>query len=261
MCRVNGASVRSASGKSTFINTQLSKYISGFRGYKVTNSDIQVEAFQYKMANFHYLWLLKNVDSQKDLDAFIKDTAYMSNRGKLISIPITWDWWEDNMDNGIKAFYNKFKKLYYATYFDIRDFAKEAEKTLFATKIVSAGNLLVIDTVGGRAKKIFDRLKQAKKEGFHNTIVYLEIDPELCVERDIFREKHFGRGVGRNVIYGYASIMDTAHKEYIQNGKLPTGVVDRLLHFIWKPSGDSPIKGTWNKINDDRFSLKRNLKK
>jgi hypothetical protein len=232
----------------------------------VTNSDSQVQALQYDTAMLHYRHLLKQSPdesriSEKHFQEFIHNTAYTSNRGKIITFPYDYGWWLQNKDKGSNNFYKQLYKPFYASYFDIRDIAKEYEKDLFKTKIHKAGKLLVIDTVAARPPKILRRLKQTREEGYHNIIVYLEINPELAVARDKWREKNVGRGVGAKIIENYAKLMSGAYKVYATEGKDDSGLVDRLMYFKWFPAGTSPIKGVWKKLEDKRYSIKRKLKK
>jgi predicted kinase len=256
-----------AAGKSTFINNDIHKYIPGFTGYKVTNSDAQVLALQYQTAKNHFEALQKSVGREQNKSKMDKKIAqfktkshYVDNRGKNRVVPITSEWWIDNKSKGIKAYWKAFYKAYYAVYFDIRDLAKAIDKTLFKTKIKQSGNILVIDTVAAKPEKIKNRLEQTKESGFTNIIVYLQVEPELSIIRDKYREKEEGRGVGESVIMNYAGLMDGAYQQYKKEGMKPNGVVDRLMKFTWKPSGASPIKGTWVKEEDNRFSLKRKIK-
>ena len=248
-----------ASGKSTFINKHLGKLFPAFNRYKVINSDNQVKRLQYQTALDHYNWLKKNVKNEVDILKFKSDTKYADNRKREKIIPITYEWWMANGNKGIKNYFKVFYKLFYATYFDIRGLAKEIDKQLWKTKIIESGNILIIDTVAAKYGKIFKRLADAKEAGFNNTIIYLEIVPELCVERDKFRETTEGRGVGPEVIYDYAKNMGQAYLAYKGEGTREGGVVDRLIHFNWKPTGDSVIKGTWQMIEDNRYSLKKKM--
>ena len=249
-----------AAGKSTFINDEAAKYIPGFSGYKVTNSDVQVMAAQHQTATNHYNWLKKNIKSPVDITKFIESSQYVDNNGSIVRIPLTFDWWEVNESKGIKNFYRVFYKPYYATYFDIRDLAQAKEKQLFQTKVVTAGNILIIDTVGSKSAKILERLQKTREHNYTNTIIYLEINVDLALQRDVWRKDHSGRGVGIPVIVNYSKSMDNAYNDYKAEGTKENGVVDRLMHFVWKPAGNSPVKGTWTLTKDDRFSLKRRLK-
>jgi len=249
-----------ASGKSTFIDNDIKKYISGFTGYKVTNSDDQVKAAQYQYAKSHFEWLAKHIKSKKDITKFVFDSQYKDNTGKMRDIPLTFNWWNKNKDKGIKTFYKTFYKSYYATYFDIRDIAQSKERQLFKTKIVTSGNMLIIDTVAAKSNKILDRLTTTREQDFNNTIIYLEIDVNMAIQRDNWRKENRGRGVGEPIIVAYATQMNSAFNAYKTEGKKDDGVVDRLLHFKWKPQGASPIKGSWNLISDDKFFIKRKLK-
>lgn len=255
-----------AAGKSTFINNEIQTYIPGFKNYKVSASDNLLKGLQFQVARQHYDKLYKNTIYQDDANEIRKEiaklkfgTRYVSNRGKMTEIPITYDWWEENKDKGFDNYWKTFYKGYYATYFDIRDVARGQEKQLFRTKVKESANLIVVDSTAANPNSIMPRLEAAKENDFHNTIIYLEIDPELAVVRDRYREDTEGRGVGEKAILGYAKKMDVAYK-YYQNEAKKAGPVDRIIHFIWKPSGDSPIKGTWKLISDKRYSLKRKKK-
>lgn len=249
-----------AAGKSTFINNNLSKILPVFSRYKVINSDNQVGRLQYQTALDHYNWLKKSVKNNIDILKFKSDTAYVDNKSKRRTIPITYDWWLANDSKGIKNYWNTFYKIFYATYFDIRGLAKEIDKQLWKTKVTEAGDILIIDTVASNYKSVLKRLEDAKSEGYNNTIIYLEIDPELCIERDKFRERTQGRGVGPGVILTYAKNMSTAYSVYQSKGASNNSVVDRLMKFTWHPDGDSVIKGTWEKDEDNRYSLKKKIR-
>jgi len=259
-----------ASGKSTFIKTEAKKYIPGFSAYTVSNSDNQVKAYQFDMARQHYNFLVKELNKlegnndkiEKVLNAFKEETKYITNRGLVKVFPIDLNWWIENKGKiNLKTWFQHFYKMYYATYFDIRDFAMKVDKSLFIDKVIKSGNILVIDTVGSKSEKIFSRLRYTRDNDFINTIIYLEIDPELCLSRDKYRERISGRGVGEAVIFGYADKMEMAYRIYLNDGKKDDGLVDRVLHFIWRPEGDSHIKGHWQKLNDYRFSLQRKVEK
>ena len=249
-----------ASGKSTFINTKLGKIFPVFNRYKVINSDNQVKRMQYQTAANHFQWLTKNVKSETEIFKFKADSSFASRRGGSKVMDITHEWWKANKDKGVKTFFKTFYKPFYATYFDIRGMAKAIDKQLWKTKVIDAGDILIIDTVAAHPKKILKRLRDSHKNNYNNTIIYLEIDAELCIERDKFREEHEGRGVGDEVILNYAKEMDGAFLAYQAEGAKKNGVVDRLIHYRWTPEGDSPIAGSWKQVADYRFALKRKLK-
>ena len=205
--------------------------------------------------------LIKEIDSERRFQEFILQTTYTSNRGKQISLPVDYGWWEENKSKGASWYYKQLYKSYYASYFDIRDIAKKYEKDLFNTKIHKAGKLLVIDTVASKPPKILGRLKKTRQQGYHNIIVYLEIQSDLAVARDKWREKNKGRGVGASIIDNYAKNMSSAYKVYKTEGKDDSGLVDRLMYFKWYPAGASPIKGVWKKLEDNRYSIKRKIRK
>jgi len=250
-----------AAGKSTFINKEISKYIPDFKDYKVSNSDNQVKALQYQTAKSHYESLIRNKNIQKtDIIKFVNKHTYVNNRKKTVIHPLTIEWWDNNKDKGVKFFWEEFYKPYYATYFDIRDLAKEIDKQLFNTKVVKAGNILVIDTVAAKPESLFKRLSKLKENGYTVIIIYLETKPELCIIRDKYRESTEGRGVGEDVIFGYAKLMDNAFETYKSEGEKENGIIDRILHFNWSQLGDNPIKGDWIKVDDIRYGVQRKIK-
>jgi len=249
-----------AAGKSTFINNEVQRYISSFAGYKVSASDIQVIAAQYQHAKNQYNWMTDNIKSNEDLNKFINDSKYINNNDTEVRMPITYEWWENNKNKGLRYFYKTFYKGFYSTYFDIRDAAQSLTTKMFDTKIVEAGNLLVIDTTATHSNSIIQKLVRTKQNKFNNTVIYLDIDVNLAIERDVWRKNTQGRGVGENVILNYATQMDKAYNDYKSEGQKSDGVVDRLMHFKWESTGSSPIKGTWKLINDYKFFLKRKLK-
>jgi len=249
-----------ASGKSTFINNEVHRYIPSFTGYKVSASDVQVAAAQYQHAKNQYNWMVDNIKSKEDLNKFINNSKYMDNDNKEIKMPITYEWWESNNNKGLGYFYKTFYKNFYATYFDIRDAAQTLTTKMFDTKIVEAGDLLIIDTTAAHSTSIIQKLVKTKQNDFNNTIIYLDINVNLAIKRDTWRKENQGRGVGEHVILGYVSQMDKAYADYKNEGQKADGVVDRLMHFEWEPSGSSPIKGNWKLIDDYKFFLKRKLK-
>lgn len=246
-------------GKSTFINNELAKYIPIASSYKVINSDTQLKAAQYETAKSQYNYLLTMKTGEDFDEAVDQELGYKPYQGEFLIHPVTWEWWEENKDKGLKHFWGTFYKSYYASYFDVRDFAKGNEKKLFADKIISAGKLLIIDTVASKSSKIFGRLEQTKKNEFFNTIIYLEINPKAAIARDEYRKKREGRSVGSGVINDYASKMSSAYKDYQKDGEKQDGVVDRILHFKWS-GPPNPKLGKWVKKDDIRYNLKRRLK-
>jgi len=257
-----------AAGKSTFINNDIDKYIPDISGFNISASDQQVMMLQYHTARDHFNILTKRIGKQKVDDSkiqkeiinFKNKSSYINNNKKNIIHPITAEWWKNNKQKGLKHFYKIFYKQYYATYFDIRDLAKQINKHIFKTKITKAANIVVIETIGNKPATMFNKLQALKDAGFQTTIVYLEIDPELSIVRDKYREKSQGRGVGASAIVAHADKLDSAMNIYKKNGEQVDGVVDRLLHFKWKQFGDSPIDGAYIKQSDNRYGVKRKIK-
>lgn len=186
------------------------------------------------------------------------DTEFLSNRGVKKRLPIDNTMLDDIKKMNVGKYFQQFYKPYYAVYFNIRALALGQDEKLFQDKIYRGNDVVVIDTTGTSSGKILSRLKMAKKEDYTTTIIYLELDPELCITRDEWRRKHQGRGVGDDVIYSYASKIDGVYAQYMQEGKNGT-LIDRIMHFEWVPKGDSPIYGSWRKLSDHRFSLRKKV--
>jgi len=252
-----------AAGKTTFVKDELKKIYSDFHSATISNSDAQLKSAQFDLSKHHYEFLVgtNRRKDQESLEQFIKDTTYEGKDGKPVSFKISLDDLKSGgkMDSHAKWWKEQYKP-YYASYFDIRDFAKRQEEELFKEKITKSGNFLVIDSVGKNPEKIIKRLSDGKKEGFTTTIIYLEIDPKLCVERDKWRKENLGRGVGEKYIMAFAPAMDKAYTVYVNNGKKDDGVIDRLMHFVWVPKGDSPIQGKFVQKEDHRYSLEKKKK-
>ena len=109
-------------------------------------------------------------------------------------------------------------------------------------------------------QRVSERFKKAKQEGYTTTVVYLSIDPELCISRDNFRKLHSGRGVGENVIMGYAKELAKSVLSYKANGESANGWVDRIIKFRWV-GGASPTDGKFSLVYDIRYDVKRKLEK
>jgi len=246
-------------GKSTFINLDLPKYFPGFGGYKVTNSDKQLAKHQYQVAQGHYHHLTQ-METEEEVEEFSLNATYTSNQGKEIQHPVSWKWWTANKDKGFEAFYKAFKNLYYVNYYDVRDYAKQDTSIDWATKVVTAGKYLVIDTTATSTSRIFGQLSDTRAQGYTNTIVYLELEPSYAVARDEYRGKTGDRNVGANIILSYPKKLASALKAYKKDGKKADGVVDRVMHFKWKGEVD-PRNGSWIKQSDNKYFLKRKLKK
>jgi len=250
-----------ASGKSTFIKNDIKKYIPNAKSFKISNSDNQVMASQYKLAIKHYNWLLSNVKDESDINSFIKDSAYINNDGKNVKIPLTYEWWILNKDIGIKNYYITFYKSYYSTFFDFRDYAKQISYDLFSEKIIHAGNIIIIDSTGANYNHIFDFFQKSRNNEYTNTIIYLDIDIDLAIERDKWRRETQGRGIGEIAVRSYIKKIEKAFNVYMDNGNNKNGLVDRLIHFHWKRKSMSPTDGEWKLISDDKFFIKRKMEK
>jgi predicted kinase len=247
-----------ASGKSYFVKTELRKYFPGAPSFNVVNSDAQVRQFQYVLAEEHFDYLKNKVLTEEDMQKFIDDTQYISNDGKAIKFPLGFN--DVKKIKNMKDFWKKTQKEYYAAYFDIRDVAKEETQKIFEDKIHTAAGMIVVDTVAAKPNVIFQKLREARSKEFVTTIIYLDINPELCIVRDAWRGKHSGRTVGEPVISNYAKNMESVLETYEKEGEKKDGLIDRIIHFTWEPQEGDPIKGTWSEISDVKYYLKRKKK-
>ena len=248
-----------ASGKSTFINDDMPKHLPDFKNFKVTNSEGQVRALQFNRSKEHFTELSK-IKNEKEYIEWVKNKEYKTITGKLRTFPFTWDEMQEILFKGPGKFWKTLFKPFYATYFDIRDMAKEADEKLFAEKVRKSGNLLVIDTVASNPETIFKRLNKLRDANFFIILIYLEIDPKLAIIRDIHRGDKEGRTVGSDVILGYAPRMERAYKAYKAEGVKDNGRIDELMRFKWIPQGDDPRKGKWKTIEKINFLPKRKIK-
>lgn len=250
-----------AAGKSTFVNNSLTKYFPMARGFSVSNSDNQVVRFQYSVASQHYDFIKNKVNTEKDLLKFIEKTKFKSNSGKEVKLDISFSDVDDIKKLKIGEYFKRFYKGYYAIYFDIRGLAKQENERLFKEKIWKGNDTIVIDTTGTNTINVFKKMGELDKEKYNVNVIYLEINPELSISRDKWREENEGRGVGVDVIMSYAQNIEQAFNKYTSDGKDPNGIIDRIIHFKWVPQGDSPIKGKWNMVSDNRYEEKRKIKR
>lgn len=238
-----------AAGKSTFVKTILKNIIPSSVGASIINSDIQVNALQYNVAVEDWSWL-QSIETESDFNYALKELHYTRNDGKDIYLPITWQWLQENKGLGIKNYYRQFYKPYYATFFDIRYQAKSITEQLTNKKIYKGSGTIVIDTTGVSVLDTLNIFEKTKHNNFTNTIIFLDVNPDLCVERDIHRGKTQGRTVGANVIYGYASRIRKSYDEYLHHLIEENPLIDRILHYKWVQGSNNPIVGYWDKIGD-----------
>lgn len=243
-------------GKSFFIKNEGQKYIPGFKGYKTSNSDIQLRRIQFEKATQDYAALSK-AKSEDEYEKIAKEFWYLGNEGKRHEFPLPFDWFKQFKN--FKEFFRVAFKRYYATYFtQLREIASQRDLKLFDTKIITSGAVLVIDTIGASTGKILDRLKKAKQEDFQVTIIYLEFPIDNSIARDIERGQRKGRTVGMKVIRGYAGRMGGAWKTYVSAAK-SGGDIDRLLHFKWNATGAGLYDGQYRKVFDKRYDVERDI--
>lgn len=262
-----------ASGKSTFVKQgNIRKYLGvNLSSAKISNSDVQLKRTQYQraLADFNvisrmYLGALeRGEDPEEAINRFRLATKYYDNYGKHRWVAVGAGWMKQHMDKGASYFYDTFRKAYYANFFDLRHVAKSEDKKIWDTKVVSAGNILVIDTVAATPHKIISRMEKAASQGMVCSILYLERAKELCYAGDNYRysaPKQEGRGVGKAVIDDYFPKMEAAWKAYEAYGQEEGSVLNRLMHFTWRPTGDNPVTdGQWDLVEDHKFGLKRQL--
>lgn len=243
-----------AAGKSTFLKNELHKHYNVKR-FKVNNSDSQVEQLQYEESKKHYAQFLGLLGDNSDFEQYKRDIAYISNDGDIITHPITIDWFDGNKTH--KDFYRDFYKPYYATFFYIRNAAKELNKNILKQKIqnISGGDALLFDGTGANPNKIFKQIKLVKNKGFNVNIIFLDTPVELCILRDAYRGKTQGRTVGKKIIYSYVTRIKESFNLYKQNST----DIDTIKHFKWIQEGNSPINGVWELVYSNNLGLNRKI--
>jgi GTPase SAR1 family protein len=240
-----------ASGKSTFINNELKKYFPELSSYHVVNSDNQVKELQYRTAQSDYSILYDLFDKSLEFkfNEVLNSMQYEDNGKVNQKIKTDWNWFKNNENlNYSSKFHNYYKinKSYYSNFFDIRDFARQESDKIFQDKIYTSGHNIIYDTVAAYPDFVLKRFKETATQDYLNSIIYLEIDPQLCIQRDEFRKKSpEARGVGANIINNYATKMNSAFSTYKSELEKVNPIVNKIYHFVWKPAGESPIKGTW----------------
>ncbi len=245
-----------AAGKSTFVDNELSRYITNVSAPKVENSDAQVKRTQREYADRAYR-LLSKAKGEVGYKRRLKLVSYTDNSRKRRHIALSLDEFRKLKSAG--ELFRKEYKNFFVGYFDMRELAKARTGSLFRDKVKSSGDGFVIDTVASVPSKIFAKLKRTREQGFNNSVFYLEIDPELTIIRDRYRGETEGRTVGADVITNYASQMSGAFAAYKADVKSKDGVIDRLYHFRWAQRGDDPIKGKWNLLWKYRGDVKREV--
>ncbi len=249
-----------AAGKSTFIKQGglVRLYGNVAQGFTSTGSDRQLVEAQYQQALKHHRYLSRREVTEGVLDAFKRATAYVDNYKNRQVHPVTLEWWRAHGSKPGGYFYKEFRAPYYSNRLDLRDVAKVADDDIWATKVVKSGRMLVVDTTGADTKKFIMRIEDAKKNGFTTSVLYLERDVELCLAGDDFRysQHEERRGLGPDVIRGYAKTMTQNYHYYEQYGNKPNSALDRLSHFKWVPTGSNGVtQGKWVGVEDKRFSV------
>jgi len=230
-----------ASGKSTFINKQLTSFFAGIphaTSFSVLNSDTQLKSMQFKRSQNDFNEL-KGMN-ENDYKNKIESMSYESNNGKKINFDLSFDEFK-NMD--FKKFFNKMFKKYYATYFGER--AQAAKNTEELSDIKIKGNdVVIVDTTGQNINRNLKFLEKSKNDGKTNTVIYLDIDKKYSIARDLYRGETEGRSVGSNVIEDIASKLPNAYKAFINSP-----LVDRYMKFRW--DGEL-IKGKYSLVSDNK---------
>lgn len=215
-----------ASGKSTFINQDLSLYYPFI--IHVTeplrlNSDIQLKKYQFNMAMRDYASLMNM--SEDEYNKQIESFKYIDNEGNENSFKLPYS--DFKAIKSPKEFYAIMSKKYYSNYFGERELARKEQSEVKDRKI-DKGKIIIFDTLGLNPEKWFDEFKRAHDNGYINSVIFLDIDMSFAIARDKDRGIKTGRSVGASVIRASAPKLLPAYKQYRQNE-----YVDRTLHFTW----------------------------
>jgi len=244
-----------AAGKSTFVKTNLIKFYNHrmphLTSMQVLNSDVQLRRMQYERAreDFDRLQGL-----EKDAyEAVTKDMRYESNEGKEITFTLPY---EQFVGMQFNDFFKRMYKEYYATFFGDRGKAKKSTDEL-ALKKIKGGDVVILDSVGTTTDKMLKYFEIGKKQGYTTSVVFLEIDPDISIARDLYRGQTEGRSVGEGVIRSYEPKLKPAWQTYFKSP-----MVDRLLHFRWIPASPTDVvKGKYKLVKDlKRYGAGRGTK-
>jgi len=231
-----------AAGKSTFINSELSKYfpnVPHIKAFKVLNSDAQLKKVQFQRSKIDFD-LLKGMN-EANYNKHITSMTYISNSGVPIHFPI--DYKEFETLKGHKDFWDKSYRSYYASYFGEREQARRDTEELSDIKITGT-NIVIVDTTGQNVGKNLSLLAKTKAQGYTNSVVFLEIPVEYSVGRDKYRGATEGRSVGEDVIRSIGAQLPSAYSAFAGSP-----LVDRMLKFTW--SG-SLIQGSYGLSEDKK---------
>ena len=216
-----------ASGKSTFINTELNHYFSNVphvSAFKVLNSDSQLKKVQYNRSKLDYE-RLKGIEDEIGYQKAVALMSYASNDKSIIRFPLEYA--EFKILKNHNDYWTQTYKKYYATYFGEREQAQRDTEELSDRKITGS-HIIIIDTTGQNVSKNLQILKKTKEQGYTNSVVYLDIPVEYSIKRDEYRGKTEGRSVGESTIKSISSKLPAAFADFA-NSEL----VDRVMRFEW----------------------------
>ena len=217
-----------ASGKSTFVKTELVKYYNHrmphVGAFQVLNSDNQLKKHQWLQATEDFK-LLSNTGDESQYNQMIGHFTYTSNDGVPVKFDLPYGDFE-KMDT-FDQFFKRMYKTYYASYFGGRKQAKHDSDELMDRKL-TAGDVTILDSTGVNPPKWLPLFAKAKAAGHTTSVVWLDIPVEYSVARDQYRGATEGRSVGQAVIREYVPSLPVAYKAYMQSD-----LVDRVMHFEW----------------------------
>jgi predicted ABC-type ATPase len=129
----------------------------------------------------------------------------------------------------------------------LRNVAKQYADELFNTKIYNSSNLIIIDTTS-TADKMVSKIKELKEQDFMVSVLYLDINLDLAIKRDIHRGKTLGRKVGDDIISQYDVLIRNSIEQYKKLAKTDK-LIDRILTFEYEhKSGNT--KQEYKKIKE-----------
>lgn len=236
-----------ASGKSTFIKNELSKYFPSIKSLRILDSDVQLTKKQYDTA-IEFANVIYDVETEREFNIIkriyeqnINDDITMLNREKF-KISTTYRWVKNNQNLPIKKFiYNfekEFFKLDWASNFKERSAAKEDFKNMVKRKlntdVIFNNNDVVIPILGDRISKILDFIDETN-DVYIPSIIYLDIPVEESIKRDKYRRRKEGRSVGENVIIEKAPRIDATWND-LRGGSFKRHGIYKLIHMMWIPN-------------------------
>lgn len=241
-----------ASGKSTFVERNMTKLFPSIKQARTLDSDIQLNKRQKESA-MKFAEEIYNISSEEELDEAkrrIEDLFNESPAQKMLGIEFKirtdFDWVMSHKDLPFSKFKAEFLKEFFAkdwaVNFAVRPVAKGDMKEITNMKLrpeeyegleIYNSNDVAIPIVGDELDKFQKRIRIASDK-FVVSIIYLDIPTEVSVQKDEGRRQNTGRGVGRKLIESMAEGVDRTWK-YLSRGGFKNEGVYKMYHYKWVP--------------------------